>query len=450
MNRSNVITFKRLKAVILALSLMMISFVSTADSSFDDAVSRQEIRLNVTVNNSDVVTREHLKLQVEVLSLYPFSEKVALPYFDIQDAVVVKSNQPISSSTRMINKQKWYSQKSQISLFPTSAKTLLIPSIELSPVVTMPNGHTTTGVITSAPTEITVQDSTNPVDSKLSVVGKDAELALTTDRKIDEDMKIGDAVTFTYTLKVSDSNTMVLPTIKLNDIDGTEIYRKPAEKEDILDPLSKTNTAQFKQSFTVIVQKEGAYSIPAIEIPWWDTKTHTLKHLTVKEQRLTVGNDSLGALKSSNHFDFMGKLSHLTSSYRSALLKLLGLMVLLVWFSVTTRLPTKLISKFQQYLVARRREKAFLESIKTNQYLDAVKLIYHTFDNLYEGHDEALIQLDQQSMNTWKKLLKAQYSKNDGLIINQEDAKALYKNLMKPHKRKIESSDFSWGLNNHC
>ena len=451
MSKIKVNTLSVFKGLLLLFVMLTASFLANAESSFDNKVSQQDVRLNVKLSSENVVIKEQIKVEVELLSLKPFASDFVLPYVDIKDAVIVSNNKPVTSSTRTIENQKWYSQKTQLSIFPTVERIYTIPSFEVSASIKTNDGEARSVTVSSQPKEFSVQSVLNDANSGSSlVVGDKASLSVATDRKIDEKLNVGDAVTFTYTLEVVGSNTIVLPEITLDEIKGTEIYRKPAVKENVLNPLSKTNKAVLKQSFTVIAQSEGLFELPVVQIAWWDTKNKKLTPLSVSKQTMNVGD--INASQISNHKEFTAKVSDWLKSHGFNMLLLLIAVAFTYWVLNKLRVISYLLSAYKQYTGTKKQKKQFLSNIESKEYAKAVQVAYLITGSRHGSSVDVSNQLDSESLVTWQKLMMKAYADENSDEVNDPnvsllEAKMLVECLLTSYKPKAGEFTFDWELN---
>jgi hypothetical protein len=99
------------------------------------------------------------------------------------------------------------------------------------------------------------------------------------------EFKVGDAVKRTIALAAPDLSGMALPPLGFPAVDGLGIY----PGEPAVDDSYARGRLQGRrtESVTYVFEKEGAFELPAIEIPWWDVgrkqlKTAVLPALKVK------------------------------------------------------------------------------------------------------------------------------------------------------------------------
>jgi len=104
----------------------------------------------------------------------------------------------------------------------------------------------------------------------------------------------GEPITRTILLVADGQSSSQLPEITFNDISGLKQYPdKPLLKNNVSDD-GITGVQQLKVA--IIPSSSGDYILPAISVPWWNTKTNTLELAEIKARKFTVGK----ALQSSD------------------------------------------------------------------------------------------------------------------------------------------------------
>ncbi|WP_221075198.1 hypothetical protein [Agarivorans aestuarii] len=400
------------------------------------------------MSSQDVVVRERVTLDIELQSLHPFAKDLTLPYVDIEGVVVLNDKQPVTSSVRSIGNQKWYTQKTRMFLFPTLAETYVLPTLSINTAITPQNGKVLEGRVNSLPIEFKVKAiGLNSTEASSLVVGKKASLSLQRDREAGEELEIGDAITFTYKLDVAGSDTVVLPEIKIDVPNGTEVYRKPAEKENILNPLSKTNNAVVEQRFTIIFQEPGSVIVPAVQIPWWDTDTQTLKELVVEKQIVVTGDSRVLNLASSGVSKFFD------SAF--AWFRVNGYAEVILFFSSGTILwllfkfgaLAYLASNSKRRAQRRSRKRLFLSHIDSQAYSKAIQVLYLIVSAERRDINVVSLHLDSESKKIWERLLEAAYDNEQICDVSIMEAGILLNRVMYPVTTKSTGFQFNWRLN---
>ena len=85
-----------------------------------------------------------------------------------------------------------------------------------------------------------------------------------------EHLKTGDAVTRTVILKADGAPAMLLPPQKFADIEGLALYPAQPSLEDKTEGRTDTLSSTRVDSAIYMLQRPGDYSLPAIDVRWWN------------------------------------------------------------------------------------------------------------------------------------------------------------------------------------
>ena len=87
-----------------------------------------------------------------------------------------------------------------------------------------------------------------------------------------EQLKVGDSVTRIVTVRAEETPSMLLPPITLAAVDGLAVYPAQPSLEDKTEGRTDALTARRTDSATYILQRAGGYTLPAIDVRWWNAK----------------------------------------------------------------------------------------------------------------------------------------------------------------------------------
>ncbi|MGH8390171.1 MAG: hypothetical protein ACRESJ_32630 [Pseudomonas sp.] len=86
-------------------------------------------------------------------------------------------------------------------------------------------------------------------------------------------LKVGDSITRELTLQADGALAMSLPTTPLGDVRGLSRYAKSPQVKNLDDGRGHFSGGQRIDTVTYRVDNEGHYSLPPIEVKWWDAST---------------------------------------------------------------------------------------------------------------------------------------------------------------------------------
>jgi hypothetical protein len=86
-------------------------------------------------------------------------------------------------------------------------------------------------------------------------------------------LKVGDSITRELTLQADGALAMSLPTPALDAIKGLSRYPKAPQIRNLDDGRGNFNGGQRIDSVTYRIDQQGHYSLPAVELRWWDASS---------------------------------------------------------------------------------------------------------------------------------------------------------------------------------
>jgi hypothetical protein len=89
-------------------------------------------------------------------------------------------------------------------------------------------------------------------------------------KRSSDQLKAGDAVTRTLTIKANGTPAMLLPPQQFAAIDGLRLYPAQPALEDRTDGRTDVMTSTRVDSATYMLERAGGYSLPPIDIGWWN------------------------------------------------------------------------------------------------------------------------------------------------------------------------------------
>ena len=98
----------------------------------------------------------------------------------------------------------------------------------------------------------------------------------------------GDPVTRTLSIQADGASLGMLPELDGDNAPTAELKQYPDQPVTREDKTSAGLSSQRSQKTAFIAGKPGAYTLPAIEIPWWNTVTDTMEVARLPAQTLTA------------------------------------------------------------------------------------------------------------------------------------------------------------------
>ncbi len=234
------------------------------------------------------------------VTLFTTSSFAGVPRFDLPKdaglAIIVDDAHPLLD-TRTIDGVSYISKQYTISIFPLRSGALTLPAFPVEFGYQGDAGQQLDATLSTTAAQITV----------LAVPGADPKLPLVTalDLKIDDRWEpspdkaaVGDAFTRTITMRATGLPGMALPPLRMSSSDGLAVYARQ--------PQVGTDTARGNfigkrvETFSLVCQKVGTYTLPEMRIQWWNPAEAVLREVKLRPATFRVApNPALdpGALK---------------------------------------------------------------------------------------------------------------------------------------------------------
>ncbi|KYH01812.1 BatD family protein [Bradyrhizobium sp. DOA1] len=134
---------------------------------------------------------------------------------------------------------------------------------------------------------------------------------LTVDQSIkrsSDQLKVGDAITRTITITAEGTPAMLLPPQTFASLDGLKAYPAQPVLEDGSTGRPPVRTATRMDSATYMIERPGRYSLPAVEIDWWNMNEGKIDRAQVDAVDFTIPGESSGGSYVENRWDLRSLL----------------------------------------------------------------------------------------------------------------------------------------------
>ncbi|GFO71496.1 hypothetical protein BJAS_P1078 [Bathymodiolus japonicus methanotrophic gill symbiont] len=263
-------------------------------------------------NNAQVAgqTNEDLVLQVEVDSTQPYIQEqviytlkllrkvnisqASLTEPELQDAVIEKLGEDKNYNTRFQGEDYVVTER-KYAIFPQKSGTMTIQPLTLTAEVILPGQRrmnsffnrqrTRTKRVVSNAVELTVKAKPAGAGSNWLPAKQIALQEKWTDQL--EQIAVGQPITRTITLYADGATVGVLPELF---VDNMLQHLKAYPDQPVLNEEAKNDgvLAFREEKIALIPGQTGSYTLPAIEIPWWNTNTRKMEIARIPERTITA------------------------------------------------------------------------------------------------------------------------------------------------------------------
>ncbi|MDD9177652.1 MULTISPECIES: BatD family protein [Aliivibrio] len=251
---------------------------------------------------------EQIILYIEVATPRWFTSGTRIANIEIPNVVTKQRNTLATNFTERKNGVTWSHQRWEIILYPQEKGRFVVPSTEVNIEVSREGGGNVSGTLYSAPQQFTAAIPTGLLtDDQTWVSGRNLSIDQQWNRS-SEELKVGDTITRTLTIRGEDTLAMLLPNI-INSSSSNEYqsYPQPNQLSD-----SQTRGDYFserKESSVYVLQAGGDLTFPAYQLTWWDLDSQQLKTIKVAGETVKVSHTFQSWLKAYWTFILGGSAS---------------------------------------------------------------------------------------------------------------------------------------------
>lgn len=251
------------------------------------AVAQEPFVRTKLVPTSGIIVGQPVRLIVEVLVPNYFTGSPDFPEFELENAIVVLPRETPQNSNEQIGGKTYAGITETYTLYPQQPGDFSLPPAQVT--VPYANDPPKTTVARVLLPQLTFHTEIPAAAQNLSYFLPTTQL--TVQQKWSSQLKglrAGDTITRTITVTAMKMQAMLIPPLPFEAPDGIRVYQ---EEPSVLD--QKTDRGEFVQgrrieSAKYFIQKEGDYTLPAIELKWWNLSTNRLVTATLPAVHFTA------------------------------------------------------------------------------------------------------------------------------------------------------------------
>ena len=289
-------------------TLLIPSF--TVDKAISDAIeikvtkqnptqtnSDDPVHITMDVNKSSAFVQEQILVKVQIVSKVNLNQTELQP-LTIDNAVVVALDEKPKRFINTINGVQHLIEEQNFAIFPQQSGELVIPSLIYSVVPAVerdlwndPFGRSRSNIL-RLPTEeqhITVKPVPAEAAGKPWLPANNLTLNETWSASLDH-LKMGEPVTRTITISAQGLTGGQISPLPINAADGLTFYPDQPQNNDA--KTTKGIQGTRIETIAIIPNHGGDFTLPAINIEWWDVNAQTMKTATLPEKKISVLGDA--------------------------------------------------------------------------------------------------------------------------------------------------------------
>lgn len=231
-----------------------------------------QLRVNAQlVPGTSVVVGEQLQVQVEVLTDTWFTAAATLPELKLAGARVQPPGGEAEHTTRVIDGQTFYGMRYAYLITPTLAQHFSVPALTVS---AQPGQASAPLSAQSTPLAFiaNLPPGFEPGEPMLVASGLRLSQTLTASA-----LKVGDTLTRTLTLQADNTPGLSLPPPATTKVNGLRLYPQAPVISNLDDGRGTVTGGQRIDHLVYRVENGGHYTLPALQVKWWDSRNHRLQ-----------------------------------------------------------------------------------------------------------------------------------------------------------------------------
>ncbi|MFA0409815.1 BatD family protein [Vibrio splendidus] len=233
------------------------------------------------ITPTKVSVNEQVILNIEVATPRWLTGGTRIGSIEIPNVIAKQRNQLATNYTERVNGTTWSRQRWEVTLYPMTSGEFVIPTVPVRVQVSAPDGSNVGGTLYTQPIKFEASLPSGLLDNEspwFSATEVDTEQQW---QRSSENLKVGDAITRTVTIKAKDSLSVLLPDVLNNE--STQQYQAYPQPNRLDDTQDRGNYRSSRIEETVyVIQQGGEFTLPEFSFQWWDSKNQRLENVVIK------------------------------------------------------------------------------------------------------------------------------------------------------------------------
>ncbi|WP_375778741.1 BatD family protein [Bradyrhizobium sp. ma5] len=268
---------------LLAIGALILDLLAPVATLAQQATTEPIVQ--VTVDPPRVVVGQATTLRVDVLAPNYMTAPPELPGFQIRNAVT-RQLQSVNTSEQR-NGVSYAGVRFEFAVYPQEPGSYAIADqkVRIRYAAEPPATREVEVALPRMSFEAFIPDVAAALQPFLSATKLTVEQAI---KRSSDQLKAGDAVTRTVTIKAEGAPAMLLPPQTFAAVQGLRLYPAQPTLDDRVDGRSDVMTSTRVDSATYMLESAGDYSLPAIEFGWWNVGSGKVERIHLDAVRFEV------------------------------------------------------------------------------------------------------------------------------------------------------------------
>ncbi|MDH5894378.1 BatD family protein [Vibrio splendidus] len=233
------------------------------------------------ITPTKVSVNEQVILNIEVATPSWLTGGTRIGSIEIPNVIAKQRNQLATNYTERVNGTTWSRQRWEVTLYPMTSGEFVIPTVPVRVQVSAPDGSNVGGTLYTQSIKFEASLPSGLLDNEspwFSATEVDTEQQW---QRSSENLKVGDAITRTVTIKAKDSLSVLLPDVLNNE--STQQYQAYPQPHRLDDTQDRGNYRSSRiEEMVYVIQQGGEFTLPEFSFQWWDSKNQRLETVVIK------------------------------------------------------------------------------------------------------------------------------------------------------------------------
>ena len=225
-------------------------------------------------NKKEVMVGEPLVVTITVYTSTWFTQPPIFSEIQVAGTLMMKLQQRSGAKSVTIGRNQYPAIEQRFVVYPATIGENILPSFEV--ITNCPPEGDFKGIERTVETKerkFTVLPPPEGIDTSQWLSAYSLTLSETWDRAL-KDLKAGDILERRIRIQAGGALSALIPPADIGNIDFGSIYPKKPILGNVQNKGSFTGSRT--EIITYLIEKDGNFTIPGIEVPWFNLKTKTL------------------------------------------------------------------------------------------------------------------------------------------------------------------------------
>ena len=253
------------------------------------AIAQESPIVRVDVDPKRMAVGEPVALTVTVLGPTWFPKPPSFPSFELANAITRLPPDSSYPTSELVNGETWSGIVRHYKIYPLVGASFKLSDLRMTVIYADPGNRSPVSVEVDVP-EIAFTASVPSGAEALEpyIAGRSLALKRETDGNLDA-LKAGDALVVRYIAELDGLPAIFLPQLtEAIETPGVSVYAdQPVVEEG--PPATRT------EKLTFVFEAGGEFTLPAVELEWWNTETQIIERASVPSLGISVAGPPLAS-----------------------------------------------------------------------------------------------------------------------------------------------------------